>query len=49
MVEPYDTNDGIRKMPVGIHDFKEIREKNSLYIDKSEMIARVVLSGIEVY
>jgi hypothetical protein len=49
MVEPYDTNDVIRKMPVGIHDFKEIREKNYLYIDKSEMIARVVLSGIEVY
>ena len=49
MVEPYDTNDGIRKMPVGIHDFKEIREKNCLYIDKSEMVARVVLSGIEVY
>ena len=49
MVEPYDTNDGIRKMPVGIHDFKEIREKNCLYIDKSEMIARVVLSRVKAY
>ena len=49
MVEPYDTNDRIGKMPVRIHDFKEVREKNCLYIDKSEMIARVVLSGVKAY
>ncbi len=34
---------------MGIQDFKEIREADYLYIDKSEMISQILLEGAKVY
>ena len=34
-----------RKLPVGIQSFKKIREDNYLYVDKSDIIWKLVNSG----
>ena len=34
-----------RKLPVGIQSFKEIREKDYIYVDKTEVIYNLVNSG----
>ena len=37
------------EMPIGIQDFKEIRNDDSLYIDKSDMISQILSKRIKVY
>ena len=37
------------EMPIGVQDFKEIRDYDSLYIDKSDMISQILSKRIEVY
>ena len=37
------------EMPIGIQDFKKIRNEDSLYIDKSDMISQILSKRIEVY
>ena len=49
MAEPYGTDDMAGEMPIGIQDFKEIREKEYLYVDKSEMISHIISEGVKVY
>ena len=34
-----------RKLPTGIQSFKKIREDNYLYVDKSDIIWKLVNSG----
>ena len=36
---------GIKKLPIGIQDFREIREEGYLYIDKTEIIHNLITSG----
>lgn len=36
------------KLPIGIDDFKEIRERDYLYIDKSRLIDDLINSGLKV-
>ncbi|MDR2424981.1 MAG: ATP-binding protein, partial [Prevotellaceae bacterium] len=35
----------IRKMPIGIQDFEDLRENNCVYVDKTEYLYRLVESG----
>ena len=35
----------LRKLPIGIQSFKDLREKNFLYIDKTEYLFRLVNNG----
>ena len=35
----------LRKLPIGIHSFKDLREKNFLYVDKTEYLFRLVNNG----
>lgn len=37
------------EMPIGSHDFKEIREKDHLYVDKTDMIPRILSKGAKVH
>lgn len=39
----------MRKIPIGIQDFKEIRNEDYCYIDKSDLIAQILDGGAEVY
>ena len=39
------TDNSNRKLPVGIQSFKKIREDNYLYVDKSDIIWKLVNSG----
>ena len=39
------TQSNERRLPVGIQTFKEIRERNFLYVDKSDMAWRLVNMG----
>lgn len=39
------TQSNERRLPVGIQTFKEIRERNFLYVDKSDMVWRLVNMG----
>ncbi|MDX1905477.1 MAG: AAA family ATPase [Bacteroidia bacterium] len=32
----------MKKLPIGIQTFREIREKNYLYVDKTQRIAQVL-------
>jgi len=38
-----------RPLPIGIQDFKKIRNLNSLYVDKTDMIVRMMAERAEVY
>ena len=38
-----------RPLPIGVQDFKEIRDSNLLYVDKSDMIPRILSEGIKVH
>ena len=45
----YSIVDMAGEMPIGIQDFKEIRDYDSLYIDKSDMISQILSKSIKVY
>ena len=45
----YSIVDMAGEMPIGIQDFKEIRDYDSLYIDKSDMISQILSKRIKVY
>ena len=45
----YSVDDMAGEMPIGIQDFKEIRNDDSLYIDKSDMISQILSKKIKVY
>jgi hypothetical protein len=49
MAEPYGMDDMSGEMPIGIQDFKEIRENDCLYIDKSDMISQILSKRIKVH
>jgi len=38
-----------RTLPIGVQDFKEIRELNRLYVDKTGMISQILSEGTECY
>ena len=38
-----------RRLPIGIQDFRKIRESDYLYIDKSDMISQIMSEGADVY
>jgi len=38
-----------RALPIGVQDFKEIRDSNLLYIDKSDMISQILSEGAVAY
>ena len=46
---PYDKlitmMDFSRKLPIGVQSFKDLREKEFLYVDKTEYIFRLVNNG----
>ncbi|MGP1577364.1 MAG: AAA family ATPase, partial [Treponema sp.] len=35
----------IRKLPIGVQSFKDLREKNFLYVDKTNYAARLIDNG----
>ena len=35
----------LKKLPIGIQDFKKLREQNALYVDKTEIIFRLIDQG----
>jgi hypothetical protein len=37
-----------QKLPIGISDFKEVRERNYYYVDKSLMIKEIMDRGTKV-
>ena len=39
------TNYNLRKLPAGIQSFKKIREENYLYVDKTDIIWKLVNNG----
>ena len=39
----------VRALPIGVQDFKEIRESDYLYVDKSDMISQIMSEGAKVY
>ena len=36
-------------LPIGVQDFKEIRDSDYLYVDKSDMISQILSEGTEAY
>ena len=42
----------VRALPIGVQDFKEIRDSDYLYVDKSDMISQILSetsrSGVQV-
>jgi len=38
-----------RALPIGVQDFKEIRDSDLLYVDKSDMISQIMSEGAKVY
>ena len=38
-----------RALPIGVQDFKEIRDSDYLYVDKSDMISQIMSEGAKVY
>ncbi|MBQ2762513.1 MAG: AAA family ATPase [Candidatus Methanomethylophilaceae archaeon] len=38
-----------RALPIGVQDFKEIRDSNLFYIDKSDMISQILSEGAVAY
>jgi hypothetical protein len=49
MVEPGGTDHIAGKMPIGNQDFKDIRENDCFYIDKSDMVLQILSKRVEVY
>ena len=49
MAGTYSIDDMAGEMPIGNQDFKEIREKEYLYIDKTDMISQMLSKRIKVY
>ena len=41
------TNYELRKLPAGMQSFKKIREENYLYVDKTDMIWKLVINGFK--
>ncbi|MFT0899757.1 AAA family ATPase [Candidatus Methanoprimaticola sp. MG2] len=39
----------MRKIPIGIQDFKKLRDEDYYYMDKSDLIAQILDGGAEVY
>ncbi|MDD7424091.1 MAG: AAA family ATPase, partial [Candidatus Methanomethylophilaceae archaeon] len=39
----------VRALPIGVQDFKEIRESDYLYVDKTDMISQILSDGAEAY
>ena len=39
----------VRALPIGVQDFKKIRESDYLYVDKSDMISQILSEGADVY
>mgnify|MGYP000778076331 CR=1 FL=1 len=39
----------MRKIPIGIQDFKKLRDEDYYYVDKSDLIAQILDGGAEVY
>ena len=39
----------VRALPIGVQDFKKIREFDYLYVDKSDMISQILSEGADVY
>ena len=39
----------VRALPIGVQDFKEIRDSDYLYVDKSDMISQILFEGARVY
>ena len=37
--------DGLRELPIGIHSFESIRQRNYLYVDKTAKLQRLIESG----
>ena len=38
-----------RALPIGVQDFKEVRDSDYLYVDKSDMISQILSEGAKVY
>ena len=38
-----------RALPIGVQDFKKIRDSDYLYIDKTDMISQILSEGADVY
>ncbi|MDD7424185.1 MAG: AAA family ATPase, partial [Candidatus Methanomethylophilaceae archaeon] len=38
-----------KPLPIGVQDFKKIRESDYLYVDKSDMISQILSEGADVY
>ena len=46
IIMEYDLNmDFSRKMPIGIQDFKDLREKDFIYVDKTQYVFKLVNEG----
>ena len=39
----------VRALPIGVQDFKKVRDSDYLYIDKSDMIPQIMSEGADVY
>ena len=39
----------VRALPIGVQDFKKIRDSDYLYIDKTDMISQIMSEGADVY
>ena len=37
----------VRALPIGVQDFKEVRDSDYLYVDKSDMISQILSEGTE--
>ena len=38
-----------KRIPIGVDDFKEIRDEGYYFVDKSELISDILREGAEVY
>ena len=38
-----------RALPIGVQDFKEIRDSDLLYVDKTDMVSQILSEGAKVY
>ncbi|WP_455638969.1 AAA family ATPase [Parabacteroides sp.] len=39
----------IRKFPIGVQDFTKLREDNFLYVDKTSLVYRLVVTGAQIF
>ena len=39
----------VRALPIGVQDFKKIRDSDYLYVDKTDMISQIMSEGADVY